>query len=78
MYDSAWWQGLRSAQLARQPLCQGCLDSGAVVPATHVDHIKPVADGGSFDDPANHQSLCQSCHSRKTAAADGGFGNRRR
>ena len=49
--------------LAVQPRCQGC---GAV--ATEVDHITPLADGGAELDPANLQSLCQSCHAAKTAA----------
>lgn len=31
-----------------------------------VDHIIPVRYGGSFQDSRNHQSLCGSCHSKKT------------
>jgi 5-methylcytosine-specific restriction protein A len=31
-----------------------------------VDHIIPLYEGGSFWDRNNHQSLCISCHSRKT------------
>lgn len=31
-----------------------------------VDHIIPVRYGGSFNDSRNHQSLCGSCHSKKT------------
>lgn len=46
----------------------------------HVDHIKPVKDRNDplFWDPTNHQPLCRPCHSRKTAAEDGGFGNARK
>jgi 5-methylcytosine-specific restriction endonuclease McrA len=43
----------------------------------HVDHIRPRADGGT-DEEWNLQTLCFRCHSRKTAAADNGFGNRRK
>ena len=40
-----------------------------------VDHIKAIS---SKDDPMfwkadNHQGLCWSCHSNKTATEDGGF-----
>jgi 5-methylcytosine-specific restriction endonuclease McrA len=28
--------------------------------------------------PKNHQTLCKSCHSFKTATEDGGFGCKRR
>jgi len=46
------------------PLCVRC---GRV--AELVDHIKPVIDESDplFWLPSNHQSLCWSCHSVKTA-----------
>jgi len=47
-------------------------------PATVVDHIKPHrGDMKLFWDRGNWQPLCGSCHSRKTARQDGGFGNTR-
>ena len=49
---------------------------GRAVPATDVDHIRPHK--GNEDlmwDEENLQALCHACHSRKTAAEDGGFGN---
>lgn len=67
-YD-ATWQRLRVMFLSRHPLCCDPFGVhqrvGAVVPATDVDHILPKAQGGanSYD---NLQSLCHSCHSRKT------------
>ena len=36
------------------------------MPATQVDHIKPIADGGEPWDLENLRSLCASCHSKKT------------
>lgn len=63
-YDRTW-QRLRLAHLGRQPLCVRCAK-----PAKHVDHIQPIAKGGPRLDPANLQSLCHSCHSRKTATED--------
>lgn len=71
---SARWKRLRRRQLAANPLCEICLEKGRVTSASHVDHINGDAFNNSHD---NLQSLCPSCHSRKTAAEDGGFGNRK-
>lgn len=52
------------------------MKKGLLVPATDVDHIIPHK--GNEDlmwDEENLQALCHACHSRKTAAEDGGFGN---
>jgi 5-methylcytosine-specific restriction endonuclease McrA len=35
-------------------------------PATDVDHIIELADGGSFHDWANLRSMCRECHKAKT------------
>jgi len=37
-------------------------------PASDVDHIIELQDGGSFHDLANLRSLCYECHKAKTAA----------
>jgi len=65
--------------LQRFPLCAECARKGIVQGAEHVDHIKPVdgPDDPGFWDAQNHQALCISCHSRKTATEDGGFGRPR-
>ncbi len=34
-----------------------------------IDHINPLSNGGSFDDPANLQALCSPCNNRKGARA---------
>jgi 5-methylcytosine-specific restriction endonuclease McrA len=36
-------------------------------PKAHVDHIKPLEEGGT-DAAENLQTLCESCHGRKTRA----------
>lgn len=54
------WPRQRRMQLDREPLCRMCRE-----PANQVDHIVPLNAGGSKDDD-NLQSLCHSCHSRKT------------
>jgi len=68
----AEWRRLRDAHLRAFPLCVEC-----GMPGNHVDHITPRARGGT-DDESNLQTLCATHHSQKTAAQDGGFGNRRR
>ena len=52
-----------------------CVQRGLVTPAYAVDHIRPHDGPGdaTFYHADNHQSLCRSCHSAKTAAQDGGF-----
>lgn len=63
------WQRARAAFLAAHPLCS----CGQL--ATVVDHIRPhKGDAGLFWDSANWQPLCETCHNRKTASLDGGFG----
>jgi len=71
-YDGKW-RRYRAAYLARNPVCVHCGDV-----AEAVDHIQPVSgpDDPKFFEPENHQALCASCHSRKTASEDGGFTGR--
>jgi len=64
LYDTANWKSIAARQLARQPLCQSC---DGVVPATLVDHVVAIKQGGAMRDPANLQSLCRPCHADKTA-----------
>jgi len=63
-----WIYELRPAQLLKEPFCRECAKRGERVRATDVDHI--VDHKGRWDvfaDPDNLESLCHSCHSRKTA-----------
>jgi len=55
------WQRYRVIYLANNPVCS----CGAM--AKVVDHIQPVNQGGGFWDENNHQSMCKSCHNRKSA-----------
>lgn len=64
-----WTDDLRPEQLAREPFCRECAAHGLRVYATDVDHVVPHdGDWSKFIDPENLQSLCHSCHGRKTAA----------
>lgn len=64
-----WADDLRPHQLLREPYCQECAKHGLRTRATDVDHIRPhKGDWDLFTDRNNLQSLCHSCHSRKTMA----------
>lgn len=69
LYDKAAWHRTRAAKLATDPVCQrpGCYQL-----ASQVDHIKPIVEGGELYDWDNLQSLCQACHSSKTARENAG------
>jgi 5-methylcytosine-specific restriction enzyme A len=70
-YDAAW-RKIRAEVLSDEPCCRLCKAQGKLVRATVVDHIKPLARGGTHD-KGNLQPLCTACHNRKTATVDGGF-----
>jgi 5-methylcytosine-specific restriction protein A len=70
------WRRIRLAQLRREPLCRFCMERGVMTPATEVDHILALADGGTHA-ATNLRSACHSCHSRRTAR-DQAFGRRHR
>lgn len=73
-YQSKRWRELRALKLAKNRTCEHC---GAA--ATHVDHMLAREKRPDLElAMSNLQSLCHSCHSRKTAARDGGYGNPRR
>lgn len=62
-----WTDQLRPGQLLREPFCRDCAKRGLRTPATDVDHVRDhKGDWALFTDPENLQSLCHSCHSRKT------------
>lgn len=65
-YNSVQWYALRKQKLYKDPFCEECRKSGTLVKATAVDHIMEIKDGGNQLDINNLQSLCWSCHSRKT------------
>ncbi|CAM0037728.1 HNH endonuclease [Vibrio phage D164] len=67
-YWTNTWKKLRASYIDEHPLCESCLRFDILEDAVVVDHIKELADGGSHTDRDNLQSLCDSCHKRKTAA----------
>lgn len=66
-YQSRAWKNLRTAFIAANPLCRACEEIGRTEPGYIVDHIVERADDASRElDWDNLQTLCLSCHSRKT------------
>jgi len=57
--------------LNENPLCAECLASGIITPALVVDHIEPhKGDYDKFWNENNMQSLCETCHNKKTGRGE--------
>ena len=78
-YGSRWTKYSKQYR-ENNPLCVHCQKEGRLTLAQCVDHIKAVSgpDDPLFYDVSNLQSLCQTCHSRKTILEDQGFGYQRK
>jgi 5-methylcytosine-specific restriction endonuclease McrA len=64
--SSRWRDKVRQAYFAENPFCIHC-PSHLYTQATDIDHIKPWRFYPElFWDQSNWQSLCHSCHSKKT------------
>ncbi len=57
----------RAQVLDEEPFCRSCLEQGKHVASDKVDHIQPLAWGGS-DERSNKQGLCDPCHDAKSKA----------
>ena len=58
------WRKFRLVYLAENPLCVLCagLKPPRLTPATVIDHIKPMSQGGAKFDPDNLRAVCKACH----------------
>jgi 5-methylcytosine-specific restriction protein A len=66
-YVSTAWRKLRAVKLQQTPFCEECQRNNRHIPAEVVDHIVPrTVDRSRELDLSNLQSLCKSCHSKKT------------
>ena len=72
------WRRFRLAYLDDNPICVRCEAGGRIVPATVVDHVVPMSQGGAHMVESNSQALCKRCHDLKTMREDGGLGRMRR
>lgn len=60
------WKERRADQLIREPWCRECARIELRVRATDADHIEPHQGDVQKFMKGDLQSLCHSCHSRKT------------
>ncbi len=73
-YRTKYWRSTRRHQLSIQPLCQSCLLMNRVATASHVDHLfawKHISEQAFRFNIL--QSLCNNCHSHKTALEQQGI-----
>jgi len=67
-YDNRW-RKLRQMFIAKHPVCRACEIKGRTTPAQEVDHIIPWRGNVTLlRADWNLQSLCRSCHHKKTRA----------
>jgi 5-methylcytosine-specific restriction enzyme A len=63
LYNSKEWKRIRTAFLARHPLCQRCLTEGRLTAASVVHHIQAhKGDLDLFFDGDNLAASCKACH----------------
>lgn len=67
------WAERRQEQLIAEPFCRICASQGRRVRATDVDHVVPHKGSVKLFMTGELQSLCHSCHSRKTMAENAGI-----
>jgi 5-methylcytosine-specific restriction enzyme A len=67
-YQSKAWRMTRKFYIKDNPLCEMCKRKGQTTAAQMVDHITPISIGGINValNVANLQSLCNSCHAKKS------------
>lgn len=67
-YQTERWRTIRAQQLLREPWCAECMQHGLMIEAKHCDHVHPHRGDEQAFFSGPFQSLCHSCHSRKTQA----------
>jgi 5-methylcytosine-specific restriction enzyme A len=75
-YTTRQWERVRQQKMARDPLCEACLQVGDIVPAEVVDHRTPITREGrekrsaaeAFPHLDGLASLCARHHNAKTRA----------
>ena len=73
-YRTPRWIETRKKKLHMNPFCEECQKNGTMVVGKIVDHIVPIKQGGEPYDLDNLQTLCWSCHSRKSVEEGSRFG----
>jgi hypothetical protein len=70
-YSLGCWVKRRDYQLRCEPLCEQCHKEGRITAAVVADHVRPCKDDWVEFRTGALQSLCFSCHDRKTRAERG-------
>jgi 5-methylcytosine-specific restriction protein A len=73
-YNSWPWRKFAKIFKQNNPLCVECEKKDLIVPVKVVDHVIPINAGGAKLEDGNCQSLCESCHNRKSANESRGYG----
>jgi len=74
LYSSSRWRKYRRSIIERRGgMCAHC-NATPLDMHIHLDHIKPLAQGGEPYDEENIQILCRECHGKKTAKETWGRG----
>ena len=67
-YQTQTWRKLRNNYINQNPNCRYCQHFGILNPATDVDHIRSIKNGGDKTSLSNLQPLCEKHHSVKSNA----------
>ena len=65
-YNGGKWRRFARFYKDKHPVCDQCETEGRVGPADVADHIIRIEEGGEKYDERNIQSLCNTCHNRKS------------
>lgn len=66
-YNSARWRKISRYHRGDNPLCAECERNGRYTGGDVCDHIIPIIFGGHPTHGHNLQTLCHSCHNKKSA-----------
>lgn len=66
IYNSPMWRSFSKHCRLESPYCVMCEKGGIIRVGNVSDHIIPVSQGGEIYDRNNVQTLCHSCHNRKS------------
>lgn len=69
-YNSGPWRRLRKQQIKIAPFCEVHLTKQELIDCTFgtpIDHLVPITEGGARLAMENLLTLCETCHSRKSA-----------
>ena len=67
-YHSKAWRMTRKFYIKANPLCEQCTRDGRTTGGQMVDHIRQITMGGGRLHQSNLQTLCNSCHAKKSSS----------